>query len=204
MARFTNNSIGPFVGKLGVVIGSSWKGIPYMKTLNERKKPATENEKSNRQKFAQAQKWLKPLLDFVRQGFKGYSPTVEGFVAAKSHLLKNAMEKTDDGFVVNPALVKLSFGDLPMPDNIRMQKLENNELQFSWDESNNDHAYDQAMLLAYDIERGHVNMKLTGQFRYVGSDTLRIWKARTLHIYIAFIAADRSRQSESLYLGEVK
>ena len=53
------------------------------------------------------------------------------------------------------------------------------------------------MLLAYDIEKGEAPMKLTGQFRYAGSDTLNFRPGRTDHVYIAFIAADRSRQSEA-------
>ena len=83
MAKFPSGINGPFVGKLGNLVGSTWKGIPYVKTVNERTTPATDDEKSNRQKFALAQRWLRPLLDFVRQGFKGYSTTVEGFVSCQ-------------------------------------------------------------------------------------------------------------------------
>ena len=41
----------------------------------------------NRKKFAAAQAWLKPIIDFVRVGFKGYNERFEGFVAAKSWLM---------------------------------------------------------------------------------------------------------------------
>jgi hypothetical protein len=60
------------------------------------------------------------------------------------------------------------------------------------------------MLLAYDIERGRDIYNTTGQFRSVGKDMLRIPSAtpeRTYHIYVAFVAADRSKQSESVYFG---
>jgi hypothetical protein len=205
MARLVNGINGPFVGKVGTVIGSSWKGIPYMKSLNKKRtKRASEKERKNREKFAQAQHWLQPLIHFVRQGFKGYTPTVEGFVAAKSYLLKNAVEKTDTGFFINPSLMKVSFGDLPLPDNIRVELVDNIHLQFSWKEPNKNHQYDQAMLLAYNIEKGKVNMKLTGQFRSMESDSLSLkHQPGTYHVYIAFVAADRSRQSHSVYLGEI-
>jgi hypothetical protein len=62
------------------------------------------------------------------------------------------------------------------------------------------------MILAYDIENGVAISNVTGQFRYVGEDTLELTPAipeRTYHIYAAFVAADRSCQSSSVYLGTV-
>jgi len=64
------------------------------------------------------------------------------------------------------------------------------------------------MLLAYHIESEKVFYTLNGQFREAGSDKLILkldLKPRSvLHLYFAFIAADRSRQSDSLYIGELK
>jgi hypothetical protein len=62
------------------------------------------------------------------------------------------------------------------------------------------------MMLAYDIENGKAHFNIIGQFRYVGVDTLYISPAipeRTYHIYASFVAADRSRQSTSVYLGTI-
>jgi hypothetical protein len=61
------------------------------------------------------------------------------------------------------------------------------------------------MMLAYNIESGHAYYKITGQFRSVGEDTLPVSGAPgNFHVYAAFNAADRSRQSDSVYLGVVK
>lgn len=65
--------------------------------------------------------------------------------------------------------------------------------------------FDQEMLLAYNIEAGDIN-NTTGQFRNVGSDTLHIPPAspeKDYHIYVAFVAADRSHQSDSVYLRTI-
>jgi hypothetical protein len=70
-------------------------------------------------------------------------------------------------------------------------------------EGMNDH--DQVMLLLYDDKAGYENMKLTGQFRYTGSDELQLpAPAGEFHVYVAFIAHDRSRQSHSVYLGKLQ
>jgi len=68
------------------------------------------------------------------------------------------------------------------------------------------HPQDQVMLLAYESERNKVAIKVLGQFRDVGEDYIRMdsqCKGYKLHIYVAFLAADRSRRSHSVYLGPI-
>jgi hypothetical protein len=134
---------------------------------------------------------------------------VEGFNAAKSYLLKNAFEGDGADMVINPALMKVSYGDLPLAENITAAKTAPNELLVTWEVVEmhlHPNAFDQVMILAYDIENGVATYNITGQFRYVGKDTLYIPPAiseRTYHIYAAFVAADRSGQSTSVYLGTI-
>ncbi|MFL5744872.1 MAG: DUF6266 family protein [Niastella sp.] len=208
MARYTNGINGPFKGKVGTVIGSSWKGVPYMKSLPDKRTiPPHEKEQQNRNKFAMAHRWLKPVTDFVRAGFKGYSEKVEGFIAAKSWLLKNAFEGEGEAMAINPSRAKVSYGDLHLPANITAIKSAPDELQITWDVPKmDDDAYDQIMILAYDIEHGVAEWNITGQFRNAGRDTLNLFPSSfemIYHIYVAFVAADRSRQSDSVYLGTV-
>src|SRR5688572_10600068 len=112
MGSIKYGNVGQINGKVGDVVVSSWKGKPYVKSVpGERKTPPTEKELINRKKWAMAQAWLKPVTKFVRQGFNGYTPTVEGFLAAKSYLLKNAFEGEAPHFIINPAVVKVSYGE---------------------------------------------------------------------------------------------
>jgi hypothetical protein len=120
MAKFTQGINGPFRGKVGTVIGATWKGIPYMRSLpHARTSKPSAKELNNRRKWALSQHWLQPLTEFVRLGFKGFSPKAEGFVAAKSYLLKNAVEGEGESLAINPSLAKLSWGDLPLPHNYK-------------------------------------------------------------------------------------
>ena len=205
MAIYKNGINGPFSGKLGTVVGATWKGQPYMRTLPERRKrTASEAAIASRNKFAMAHNWLKPVLPFVRAGFKGYSATIEGFLAAKSYLLRNAFEGSGDNLVINPTLVKVSHGDLPLPGNITATRLGSKEVQFSWDTSdlNKDNRFDQVMLLAYNIEKRMASYQVPGQPRMNGSDVLPV-SFGTFHLYVAFVSVDRSRQSDSVYLGTI-
>jgi hypothetical protein len=211
MARYPKGIMGPIRGKVGSVIGSSWKGVPYLKgPYKPRTKKISKKEKHNRIKFAKAQFWLKPLLDFVRIGFKGYKPPlVEGYIAAKSYLLKNAFEGTGADAHINPELVKVSFGDLPLSENIAVTLTNGSLLEFTWDTTfipEEAREEDQVMLLAYDIQRSLAKFTTTGEFRKAGKDSLQLQKTKGKKwlVYLAFTAHDRSRQSHSIYLGEFR
>lgn len=209
MGKLINGIYGSFEGKVGVVVGSSWKGIPYIKSAYKpRTKKVSDKELANRDKFARAQAWLKPLLPFVRQGFKGYSKTVEGYLAAKSYLLQHCFTGTPPDIRIDPSLVMVSYGDLPLPAGIKVEKGKNGSPQFNWNKAavEGTSGQDQVMLLAYDVDNKTAYYNLTGQFRSVGSDVLVIdhTPGRIYQLYLAFTAADRSRQSNSIYLGEWK
>jgi len=205
MGKLVNGINGPFVGKVGNVIGSSWRGIPYMKSRGLRTKPATPGEKLNRFIFGMTQQWLFPLTDFLRVGFKNYTLTNQGVNAAKSYLYKHALIKNGYDSVIDPALMKVSRGDLPLPNRIQAELSPDNKLVFTWETESCDrkHEFDQAILLVYDINEKEAKMSLNGQFRHTGRDVLDLTDTilQTFVVYAAFISADRNNQSDSVYLG---
>src|SRR5882724_9425976 len=125
---------GPVQGKIGTIVGSSWKGVPYVKgPYKKHTRKAAEGAARNRSKFALAHYWLQPLKVFVREGFRGYAERVEGFNAAKSYLLLHAFEGAAPNVTINPALVKVSSGNLPLPTGIAVSKAAAGQLSFTWD-----------------------------------------------------------------------
>ena len=209
MARIKQGVNGPYTGSVGSTIGSSWNGVPYIKSKHrKRTKPLSEKEQLTRLHFKLVHAWLKPLLDFVRVGYRGYSPTNYGFNAAKSVLRKTAL--VDDGFDswIDPTLAQLSHGSLGNSEGLSMHLNEARQLVFSWDTSLSSEmsARDQVMLLAYDPVSGQRNYTISGEFRKTGGDMLDLsgFPSGSYHIYAAFVAEDRSRQSDSIYLGAVE
>ena len=65
---------------------------------------------------------------------------------------------------------------------------------------------DQVMMLAYNIDKLEARMEIAGQLRKTGSDLLKIdaRQSGTWHLYAAFVASDRSRQSDSVYLETIQ
>lgn len=65
---------------------------------------------------------------------------------------------------------------------------------------------DQSMLVAYDIENQKVSYKAAASPKNSGITTLKLAKedqGKTFHLYLAFIANDRSAKSNSSYLGSM-
>jgi hypothetical protein len=207
MARLLHGLNSPIIGKLGTAVGASWKGRYYLRSLpSPRLKTRTKKpgEAQNQNKFSDMHHWLKPVLKFVREGFKGYSETVEGFNAAKSYNLRNAFTMIDGSYKPDPSLVLVSYGNYPTADNISCT-LQGKEVHFSWDTTvtPDTNEFDQAMLLAYCPESKLTQLNTTGEFRKTGNAILKLFQPGEYHVYLAFRAHDRSRQSNSVYLGVV-
>src|SRR5690606_15791091 len=114
MARYLHGINGPLVGRLGNLVASSWRGIPYLKTRPDRKKAFNQNELANQGSFGNSSQWLSPLTPFLRAGFKGDNPRMWGFNGAKSYLRARALITDGDRNVVDPSKVLISQGNLPL------------------------------------------------------------------------------------------
>jgi hypothetical protein len=204
MARLLSGVNGPFRGKLGTAVAVTWKGRHYLRSLPTRKLKEKPPPTQHQNKFKILHHWLQPLVDYLREGFKGYSETVEGYNAAKSYNLRNAFLMENDKWVVDPSLVLVSHGNLELSENTGCY-IDGKQLHFRWDvtASIGDDQFDQAMLLAYDADHRRVEFNTTGEFRKTGKAILKIFRRGNYHVYIAFRAHDRSRQSNSQYLGMI-
>lgn len=216
MARMKKGIHGSISGKIGDIVGSSWRGIDYIKSKPKRTKPPTEKELANRFTFAYTQYWLQPIMEFLKAGFRNDGHTVFGINAAKSYLYKHALTKDGFNSKIHPERMKVSVGDLPLSDAVKVEKTSPNELTFSWDKSpvKGGRAQDQIMLLAYhfkdenELVTGNAFGTIAGQFRDQGIAKLAVEPSLkdpdlSYHIYAAFSAFDRSSQSDSIYLGTI-
>ncbi len=70
MAIYKQGILGPFSGKVGTVVGSSWRGIAYIRSLAAKVgNPRTQKQVSNRARFSTLTSRLKHFLALIKQGF---------------------------------------------------------------------------------------------------------------------------------------
>ncbi|HWW39580.1 DUF6266 family protein [Pedobacter sp.] len=208
MATFKNGILGPFKGKVGKVVGYELNGQYVMRGIGYGKvnRKPTPKELANRKRFAIAQTWLQPLLEFLRVGFQDYAPTFQGFSAAKSYLLNHAINGTYPDFVIDPALVLVSFGQLAQASSSNVTSQQPNTLTFTWEPGK--HAYDdRAMFVAYNLEEGIAESDTSAAKTQnkIGTFVLsKGFSGKEVHVYLAFVSEDRKSRSNSQYLGKIR
>jgi hypothetical protein len=91
MGKIKQGILGGFSGKVGTVVGASWKGISYMRSIPQHvHNPRTEGQVNQRSKFSVALHFLQPLNDFIRTGYKLYAHRQSPFNSAMAYTLANA------------------------------------------------------------------------------------------------------------------
>ena len=104
MGRIRKGILGGFSGKVGTVVGSSWKGIAYMRSLPLKvKNPRTQPQRMQRSKFALSLSLLQPMTAFLRTGWKLYAYKKSPFNAAMSYTINNAIIGIYPNYEIDPA-----------------------------------------------------------------------------------------------------
>lgn len=113
MGTYKNGISGSFSGKIGTVVGSTWNGIDYMRSLPRRSKRApTEGQKAQRMKLALAINFLSPVSELVNTGFRNEAVKKSGFNVATSNFINEAIIGVYPEFLVDYSKVLISSGNL--------------------------------------------------------------------------------------------
>src|SRR5690606_31110185 len=117
MAKFINGANGTFSGKVGSVIGASWRGIYYLRGLAKKSKvPATEAQVAQRLRFALVTKFLSPLQEMIAVGFRHVRKlTAAQFSMAVKRNIEQAVTGQAPDFELDYSAVTLSEGSLYIP-----------------------------------------------------------------------------------------
>ncbi|NQX39301.1 hypothetical protein SAMN05421820_102328 [Pedobacter steynii] len=208
MARNKNGILGGFSGKVGTVVGYNSYGVDWMRGLPERTAPATIAEMKNRAQFKLVQDTLNCCKELIKVGFNNYWTKTGGMRGAVSYNKMFAVKEEENGYTIDPEEFKFSGGSLPGLKDVKVALEGKDVLRFHWDmEIGPDaSAQDQVMMLAIDLEGRKSCYVAYGGFRNSGTDVLRLsddLAGKEVHVYMAVIARDRSRQSNSQYSGMV-
>lgn len=139
--------------------------------------------------------------------FREHAQGNRGMFAARSYLLKHALEKDDLGnAVILPKKMLISRGSLGSPQAVEVQQQSPQELHFSWDPhpvDRNSHNNDQLLIVAYNVDAGKSLIAIGPAFRKDASTTLDLTglPSGLAHLYLGFLSYDRTRASDSIYLG---
>ncbi len=110
MAIYKQGILGPFSGKVGTVVGSSWRGIAYIRSLAAKVgNPRTQKQVSNRARFSTLNSRLKHFLSLIKQGFVDVGNLSPWSAAVKVNL-DAVSEDEAHNILVNMSAIVLSNG----------------------------------------------------------------------------------------------
>lgn len=209
MGTIKQGILGGFSGKVGTVIGGSWKGISYMRSQAQSiKNPRTDGQLSQRSKFALALDFLKPLTDVVRTGFKLYSNKQTAFNAAMSYTLANAISGDYPDYELNFASALISRGSLTSATSGAATSA-NGSVTVTWGDNTGvgtAKATDKALIAVLNADKGEAVTVSAGEARSTATQTVSVpadWVGEEVQVYLGFISADAKEVANSVYLGAV-
>lgn len=93
MGKIKKGILGGFNGRVGNVIGGSWKGVAYMRSEAQSiKNPRTENQQENRTLFGQVSDLFSKAKSIIDLGFAGEATKKSAFNAAVQENMKSLVE----------------------------------------------------------------------------------------------------------------
>lgn len=209
MAIINQGILGGFSGKIGNVVGGSWKGINYMRVLTKPSNPNSEKQQNQRTKFTTALSFLQPITPFLRVGYKLFTAKQTAFNAAMSNVLTNGIAGEAPNLELVYAAISVSKGNLTPVVNPAFT-YDSGEITMTWDDNSGSgtaKATDKAMYVVYNPTKVDAVFETAGADRSVKTQVADLpaeWIGDTVHIYLAFITADGKDLANSAYLGSVE
>ncbi len=217
MGIFKQGPFGPFLGKVGNLVGSTWRGINYLRIMPASvHNPRTPAQTNQRSKFLMVVQFVRPLLSFVKLGYKGFAENMTAYNAAMSYLLKNAVIGDYPDQEVAFSSVLVSRGKLRGVLSATATATGAQKIQVEWPDNsdfNDVSANDQAIIVVYNADKMDVAWKVQAGNR---SDTQaeitvpQAYVGDTVQVYLSFSSipdlvssVTKDTMSDSVYAGEV-
>lgn len=210
MGRYKNGAFGAFTGKIGNLVGSTWNGIHYMRSVPAHRKDAkTEKQLAQRQRFRLMTSFLRKFRAVVNIGFKKGTGNMAASNRAMSYNIKNAISGDYPDYEVQYENLMLSRGELTGSHNASAESGSPGEITLTWKDNSGEGSAspdDMLVVALYNTERETVFYSTEAAERQDESVTLELpgsYEGTPVEAYIFFVSPDEEWTSDSDYLGSV-
>jgi hypothetical protein len=210
MARYKNGINGSVSGKVGTVVGASWRGIDYVRSSGDTSKMKwSEAQVNQRILFALVMNWIRPMLSIINIGYQVFKKRKTPLNAAVGYHIKEAVTGDAPAYEIDFSKAIFSVGELLISLVREMVAMGDSVLHINWDniaESIYSSGNDKATFIVYnpakaqfvnfvnEVKRNEqeVMLQLPGKF---ASDRV--------HVYMLYTSEKGDQVSTSQYLGEI-
>lgn len=201
--------LGGFSGAVGPIVGSSWKGISYMKSLPAKKLNTSSVAQIEQQlKFSLIIHFLQTFTALLELTFKSYANEMTAFNSVFSYNIKNAVTGISPDFVVDYPNALVSRGNLPNAIGPTATAGLGGTIVFAWaDNSGTGNALptDNAVLAIYCESMSNSIYTTGNTTRSELTETLDVaaFRGKVVQTWIAFISENGLEASNSFYTGQL-
>ena len=210
MARYKNGINGPVSGKVGTIVGASWRGIDYVRNVADTSKVKwSEAQLNQRAIFALVMNWIKPLLPVINMGYQSFKSRKTPLNAAVGYHIRHAVSGAAPDYEIDFEKAIFSVGDLLISWVRQLNTLDAAILHLCWDNSTESiysSGSDCATFVVYNPLRqlfvSFVN-EATRLEREVRLQLPLHFKDDRVHVYVFYTNSTGDRVSTSQYIGQV-
>jgi len=210
MANFNKGILGAFSGKVGNVVGASWRSLNILRSLPRKSnKQATVGQISQRQKFGLITSFIMLGKVVVEQYFGNRHAYKSRLNLCVSYHLKEAVLGTVDNFMIDYTKVIWTKGELLGLNNVTITPAVGLLLNFTFagmSGQSNALATDEVLLVLYCPSFGELPVYYNIAERDDGAASVMvssIWLGEQVHAWIAVTDNQRKLVATSQYLGVV-
>lgn len=189
--------LGGVSGAVGNIVGANWRGIDYIRIKpSEVQNPRTELQLNQRLKFLLLIRFLQPVSEYVRIGFRSYAIRMSAFNAAFSYNYHRAIKGEYPNYEIDFPKVLLSRGNLTGVDDLAIGSEMPGVVSLTWTftaGSGNARNSDTVMVVVYDpvlMQAVYLLNAGTRDEEKVNIAVPASFKGHTVHGYLSLMAID--------------
>lgn len=201
MAIYKQGVLGPFSGKVGTVVGSSWRGVPYIRSLATKvANPRTQGQVAERSRLAAIASRLKHFAFVISAGFVNSGSMSPWSAAIKANM--KALTGPSDDPEVDMTAVTLSDGSATF--DVKTVKSASS-VDFSWKAPKAADSFFGGSLYAaaYNVANGKaVNFLADLSAAAASFDFRTIISGEDDDVHIYFFVASQSVSTATTHIGD--
>ncbi len=210
MGTYNKGILGAFSGKVGPVVGATWRGKDVMRSLPKKgNRLATEFQQAQRSKFAMTTEFLSGVQPVIKRYFGNDTGLKTRRNQAMSYLMKEAIVFNDPNYEWDYTKVLISKGDLLGINNGQVVAGSGQDLTFSWtDNSGQGEAQvtDKLVVVVYEPTSKATVYSLNAASRDDESATVQLpsfLSGLEVQVWATFVSSNDKLAATSIYLGAV-
>jgi len=210
MGTYNKGILGAFSGKVGPVVGASWRGKDVIRSLPRKgNRVATPTQLLQREKFTMVTEFLTPLNNVVGRYFGNNNGDKTRRNQAMSYLMREAITYVAPNMVWDYSKVQISRGDLLGLNAATATAGAGQSVDLSWTDNSGQgdaEATDKLVVVLYEPTSKTTVYALDAAPRDQGAANVLIeafLTGLTVHVWATFASTDDKLYATSQYLGTV-